>query len=90
MQMVRPRGTIVLKSTAAAGKPINFAPVVVDEIQIIGSRCGPFREALRCLAEKGVDVTSMIHRRMKLEQGVAALELSAQPGILKVLLSMEG
>jgi alcohol dehydrogenase len=89
MQMVRPRGTIVLKSTAAVGKPINFAPLVVDEIQIIGSRCGPFREALRCLTEKSVDVTSMIHRRMKLEQGVAALELSAQPGILKVLLSME-
>jgi threonine dehydrogenase-like Zn-dependent dehydrogenase len=89
MQMVRPRGTIVLKSTAAAGKAINFAPIVIDEIQIIGSRCGPFREALRALAEKSVDVTSMIHRRMKLEQGVAAMELAGQPGVLKVLLSME-
>src|SRR2546423_316245 len=52
MQMVRPRGTIVLKSTVAAGKSLNLAPLVIDEITIIGSRCGPFREAIRALAEK--------------------------------------
>lgn len=89
MQMVRPRGTIVLKSTAAAGKPLNLAPLVVDEITVIGSRCGPFREAIRALAEKQVDVASLIARRMKLDQGVAALELAARPGVLKVLLTME-
>ncbi len=49
MQMVRPRGTIVLKSTVAAGKPLNLAPLVIDEITVIGSRCGPFREfSIRC------------------------------------------
>ena len=89
MQMVRPRGTIVLKSTVAAGKALNLAPLVIDEIQVIGSRCGPFREALRALAEKSVDVTSLIHRRMKLEQGVEAMELANRPGVLKVLLTME-
>src|SRR3982751_5537648 len=47
MQMVRPRGTIVLKSTVAAGKALNLAPPVVDEINVLGSRCGPFREAIR-------------------------------------------
>ncbi len=47
LQMVRPRGVIVLKSTVAAGKALNLAPVVIDEIQILGSRCGPFREAIR-------------------------------------------
>jgi threonine dehydrogenase-like Zn-dependent dehydrogenase len=88
-QMVRPRGTIVLKSTAAAGKPMNLAPVVIDEIAIIGSRCGPFREAIRALAERQVDVASLIHRRMKLEQGVEALELAKRPGVLKVILTME-
>jgi threonine dehydrogenase-like Zn-dependent dehydrogenase len=89
LQMVRPRGTVVLKSTAAAGKPLNLAPVVIDEINIVGSRCGPFREAIKALAEKRVDVTSLIHRRMKIEQGVEAMELAARPGVLKVLLTME-
>jgi threonine dehydrogenase-like Zn-dependent dehydrogenase len=89
MQMVRPRGTIVLKSTVAAGKALNLAPIVIDEINVIGSRCGPFREALRALTEKSVDVTSLIHRRMKLDQGVEAMSLAARPGVLKVLLTME-
>ena len=89
LQMVRPRGTVVLKSTAAAGKPLNLAPVVIDEINIVGSRCGPFREAIKALAEKRIDVTSLIHRRMKIEQGVEAMELAGRPGVLKVLLTME-
>jgi len=86
--MVRPRGTVVLKTTVAAGKPLNLAPVVIDEINIIGSRCGPFREAIRALAEKRVDVTSLIHRRMKLEQGLEAMELAGRPGVLKVILTI--
>jgi threonine dehydrogenase-like Zn-dependent dehydrogenase len=89
MQMVRPRGTIVLKSTAAAGKPLNLASVVIDEINIVGSRCGPFREAIKALAEKRIDVASLIHRRMRIEQGVEAMELAGRPGILKVLLTMD-
>jgi len=89
MQIVRPRGTIVLKSTVALGKPLNLAPLVIDEINVIGSRCGPFREAIRALAEKAVDVNSLISRRMKLEQGVAAMELASKPGVLKVILTME-
>jgi threonine dehydrogenase-like Zn-dependent dehydrogenase len=89
MQMVRPRGTIVLKSTVAAGKALNLAPLVIDEINVIGSRCGPFREAIRALAEKQVDVVSLIYRRMKLEQAVEAMSLAARPGVLKVILTME-
>jgi threonine dehydrogenase-like Zn-dependent dehydrogenase len=89
MAMVRPRGTIILKSTVAAGKAINLAPIVIDEVTVIGSRCGPFKEALRALAEKSVDVTSLIHRRMKLEQGVEAMEIAGRPGVLKVLLTLE-
>jgi len=89
MQLVRPRGTIVLKSTVAASKPLNLAPIVIDEINVIGSRCGPFREAIRALAEKSVDVNSLVSRRMKIEQGVEALELAGKPGVLKVILTME-
>src|SRR3954463_5292916 len=89
MQLVRPRGTIVLKSTVAAGQALNLAPIVIDEINVVGSRCGPFKEAIKALTEKSVDVTSMIHRRLKLEQGVEAMDLAAKPGILKVILTMD-
>lgn len=89
MAMVRPRGTIVLKSTVADGQPLNLAPLVVDEIQVVGSRCGPFREAIRALAEKSVDVVSLITRRMRLEQGVEAMQLAGRKGTMKVLLTME-
>ncbi|MGN6725021.1 MAG: MDR/zinc-dependent alcohol dehydrogenase-like family protein [Tepidisphaeraceae bacterium] len=88
MQMVRPRGTIVLKSTVAQGKPLNLAPLVIDEITVVGSRCGPFREAIRALADGTVDVLSLISRRMKLEQGVEALAVAGRAGVLKVILSM--
>jgi threonine dehydrogenase-like Zn-dependent dehydrogenase len=89
MAMVRPRGAIVLKSTVAQGKPLNLAPLVIDEIQVIGSRCGPFRQAITALAAKEIDITSLIHRRMKLDQGVEAMNLAARPGVLKVILTME-
>ena len=89
MAMVRPRGTIVLKSTFAVGKPINLAPIVIDEIQLIGSRCGPFKEAIRLLSENAIDVTSLIHRRLKLEQGVEAMKLAGEKGVLKVILTMD-
>ena len=88
-QMVRPRGTVVLKSTFASGKPLNLAPVVVDEITVIGSRCGPFREAIGALARKEIDVVSLIHRRMKLEQGVEAVGLAGKSGVLKVIITMD-
>ena len=89
LQIVRPRGTLVLKSTIAADKPLNLAPVVIDEVSIVGSRCGPFKEAIRALAQKQVDVVSLIHRRMKLEQGIEAMQLAGKSGVLKVMLTME-
>lgn len=88
MQMVRPRGTIVLKSTVAGNAPMNLAPLVVDEIQVVGSRCGPFREAIKALAERSVDVASLVHRRMKIEQGMEAFELAQRRDVLKVVLTM--
>lgn len=89
MQMVRPRGTIVLKSTAADGRPLNLAPLVIDEITIVGSRCGPFREAIAALAQRQIDVVSLIHRRMRIDQGIEAMSLAARTGVLKVILTME-
>jgi threonine dehydrogenase-like Zn-dependent dehydrogenase len=89
MQLTRPRGTIILKTTVAANTPVNLSPLVIDEITVIGSRCGPFRDARTALVDKQIDVASLIHRRMKLEQGVEAMELAGRPGVLKVILTME-
>ena len=88
MAMVRPRGTVVLKSTVAAGRAVNLAPLVIDEVTVLGSRCGPFREAIRLLAEKRVDVVSLIGRRMRVEQGVEAMRVAGSPGVLKVIVTM--
>jgi len=84
----RPRGTLVLKSTVAHAAPLNLAPVVIDELTIVGSRCGPFAPALDALATSSVDVRSMISARRALRDGVEALGLAAQPGALKVLIDM--
>ncbi len=81
----RPRGTLVLKSTVAEQPGVDLAAVVIREIRVIGSRCGPFPPALRALETGGVDVHSLISERVPLERGVEALERADAPGVLKVL-----
>jgi threonine dehydrogenase-like Zn-dependent dehydrogenase len=88
MQLVRPRGTIVLKSTYADGGPLNLAPIVVDEINLLGSRCGPFPEAIGALAREAVDVRSMISRAYPIEQAVEAFKAAADPDNVKILLKV--
>jgi len=88
MRTVRPRGTIALKSTYAGSEPVNLAPVVVDEVTIVGSRCGPFPDALAALASGDVDVTNLISRRAPLEQAAEAMELAGRPDVVKVLLDV--
>ena len=85
---VRPRGTIALKSTFAGREPVNLASLVVDEVTLIGSRCGPFPDALDVLARGEVDVGNLISRHVPLEQAGEALELAAQPDVIKVLLDV--
>jgi threonine dehydrogenase-like Zn-dependent dehydrogenase len=86
LRLLRPRGTLVLKSTFHGTTEWNAAPIVVDEIQIVGSRCGRFRPALELLRRGAVDVDSLIHEEFPLSEGVQALERAAAPGVLKVLL----
>jgi len=88
LELVRPRGTIVLKSTYHGLPQANLTRVAVDEIRVIGSRCGPFDAALRLLERGLVDVTSMIEKRYPLERGVEALQAAAEQGMLKVLLDV--
>jgi threonine dehydrogenase-like Zn-dependent dehydrogenase len=88
-QLVRPRGTIVLKSTyQGEALPVNLTSIVVDEITLIGSRCGPFEPAIRLLAHNQIDVESLIQARFSLDDGVAAFEHAARKGTLKVIVEM--
>ncbi len=82
---VRPRGTIVLKSTYHGRTSVDLAPIVVDEITLIGSRCGPFAPALDLLAQGDVDPRPLVDERYDLSETVAAFEHAARPGTLKVL-----
>jgi len=80
----RPRGTLVMKSTVAEPVALNLAPLVIDEISVVGSRCGRFEPALQALADGSVEVGSLIGARRPL--GAEALREAAQPGALKVLI----
>jgi threonine dehydrogenase-like Zn-dependent dehydrogenase len=86
LDLVKPRGTIVLKSTFNGAVPLEAWRIVVNEISIIGSRCGRFSRALELLAAHAVDVESLIADEYPLAKGVTAMEAAARPGTLKVLL----
>ncbi len=88
MKMVRPRGKILLKTTVAEPQPVDLSPLVIDEIQVIGSRCGNMADGLAILANGEVDVISLISKRLRLESGVEAVRQAAG-GALKVLLEFD-
>jgi threonine dehydrogenase-like Zn-dependent dehydrogenase len=85
MEFVRPRGTIVLKSTIAASHGLNLAPIVVDEVTVVGSRCGPMGEALASLARGEIRVEPLITAEFGLDDAAQALEAAARPEAVKVL-----
>jgi alcohol dehydrogenase len=85
--LVRPRGTLVLKSTFRADVTLDLSKLVVDEVTIVGSRCGPFPSALRLLEAGLVDVEPLIQETYPLQDGLLAFERAAAPGVLKVLLA---
>lgn len=84
-RMVRPRGTLVLKSTFHGDNTVNLTSVVVDEVTLLGSRCGPFAPALRLLAMRLVDVAPLITATFALDQALSAFEHATNRGALKVL-----
>ena len=83
-----PRGILVLKSTYAGKLTLDASALVVDEITVMGSRCGPFAPALQLLEQEKVDVKPLIQGRYPLEQGLKAFEMAQKRGILKVLVEM--
>jgi threonine dehydrogenase-like Zn-dependent dehydrogenase len=87
VQMSKPRGTVVMKSTVHGLVGIDSAPVIVNEITLIGSRCGRFEPALRLLRSGRVRVDSLISEVLPLGQAPLAFRRAAQRGVLKVLLN---
>jgi len=84
--LCRPRGTVILKSTVHGEVPVDAAPIVVNEITLVGSRCGRLETALPLLAHNRIPVEEMIAARYPLREAVRAFEHAARPGTLKVLL----
>jgi len=87
-RILRPRGMLVLKSTYHGGVEADLTGLVVDEITLVGSRCGPFPPALRLLQRGLVDVQPLISAVYPLDRGMEAFARAAEPGVLKVLLQV--
>jgi len=83
---LRPLGTLVMKSTYTGQLQCDASALVVDEIQLVGSRCGPFAPALAALSDGSIDPRDLIDDEFTLEDGVAGLRRGAERGVLKVLL----
>ena len=84
----RPRGTLVLKSTYAERPAVDLAPVVINEIQVLGSRCGPFSPAIEALGASRIDVDDLITDRVPLAEAPRALERASAKGSLKILIEV--
>ena len=89
VQMVRPRGTVFMKSTVHGRAAIDTAPIIVNELTMVGSRCGRFEPALNLLRSRSVNVADMISEAFPLSHAPRALARAAERGVMKVLLSPE-
>ena len=88
LALTKPRGTLVLKSTVATGKELNLAPIVIDEITVLGSRCGQFPPALRLLESGEIDLTPLISATYEMDDAIEAFEKNKEKDTLKVLLKI--
>ena len=86
LSLTKPRGVLVLKSTVASGKEFNFAPIVIDEITILGSRCGQFAPALRLLEQKRIDFKPLISDVYSVDKAIEAFEKNKEKSSIKVLI----
>ena len=87
--MTEPRGTLVLKSTFHGAAPVETWPIVVKEITVVGSRCGPFAQAIALLRSGKVDPTPLITRTFPLTDATEAIAFAQRRGVMKVLLNAE-
>ena len=89
LNLVRPSGTVVLKTTVATPYQIDLASVVIHEVRVLGSRCGPFPKAIEALRSRQFDVTQLIEKVYPLEQVVEAFSHAGKPGARKILLKIQ-
>ena len=89
MALTKPRGVLVLKSTVASGKELNLAPIVIDEITVLGSRCGQFPPALRLLKNNRIDFKPFISGIYSIDDAIQAFEANKAKDTLKILLKMD-
>jgi threonine dehydrogenase-like Zn-dependent dehydrogenase len=85
--MTKPRGTLVLKSTFHGAAPVETWPIVVKELTVVGSRCGPFKKAIALLRSGTVDPRPLITQTFRLTEAPAAIRYAQEPGVMKVLLN---
>jgi threonine dehydrogenase-like Zn-dependent dehydrogenase len=88
--LVRACGTVVLKTTVAGSYTVDLSGIVIDEVRVIGSRCGPFPKAIAALADREVDVRPLIGAEFSLDEAEAAFRAAAETGARKVLIRVEG
>ena len=88
MALTKPRGVLVLKSTVASGKELNLAPIVIDEITVLGSRCGQFGPALRLLKNNKIDFTPFITKTYSIDEALEAFEANKSKESLKILIKI--
>ena len=86
MKLIRPRGTVILKSTIASQNKLDLTPAVVNEVTVIGSRCGIFRPAINALESGSVSVEELVDSIYPLEKFQQAFEHAKKPGAMKILL----
>lgn len=89
LRLIRPRGTIIMKTTVAAEHRLSLAAVVIDEISIIGSRCGPFDKAIQALQDKSIDVSNLITHRYPLDLVHDAMKSAISPTAFKVVFDIQ-
>lgn len=89
LALTKPRGVLVLKSTVAASKEFNLAPIVIDEITVLGSRCGQFAPALRLLKSEKIDFSPLISATYPIDKAIEAFEKNKEKETLKVLLKFD-
>jgi threonine dehydrogenase-like Zn-dependent dehydrogenase len=89
LELVRPEGVVILKTTVAHPTTLDLSLSVINEVSIIGSRCGPFRPALDALAKMNVDVRRMVTETFELRDGLRALRRASDAGVMKILLHIQ-
>jgi len=88
LNIVRPKGKIILKTTVAEKDSFDLNHIVINEISLIGSRCGPFKPAIQAMKSGAIDLLPLISKMYSLDDGLRALEYAAEKGVIKVILKM--